>query len=60
MTQVDQCEVQREACWKANVSAVENLVKASKRNNVHLVHVSTDFIFDGTKELLDENAAPSP
>ncbi len=60
MTQVDQCEVQREACWKANVSAVENLVRASKRNNVHLVHVSTDFIFDGTKELLDENAVPKP
>src|SRR5688572_8242427 len=60
MTQVDHCEVQREACWKANVSAVENLVKAAKRNNVHLVHVSTDFIFDGTKELLDENAAPGP
>ena len=60
MTQVDQCEVQREACWKANVSAVENLVKAAKRNNVHLVHVSTDFIFDGTKELLDENAVPKP
>lgn len=60
MTQVDQCEVQREACWKANVSAVENLVRAAKRNNVHLVHVSTDFIFDGTKELLDENAVPKP
>jgi dTDP-4-dehydrorhamnose reductase len=60
MTQVDHCETQREACWKANVTAVEYLVNASKRNNVHLVHVSTDFIFDGTKELLDENAIPSP
>ena len=60
MTQVDHCEVQREACWKANVTAVETLVKAAKRNNVHLVHVSTDFIFDGTKELLDENAIPKP
>jgi len=60
MTQVDQCETQREACWKANVLAVENLVNASRRNNVHLIHVSTDFIFDGTKELLDENAVPNP
>lgn len=60
MTQVDHCETQREACWKANVSAVEFLVNASKRNNVHLVHVSTDFIFDGTKELLDEAAIPRP
>jgi dTDP-4-dehydrorhamnose reductase len=60
MTQVDQCEVQREACWKTNVLAVESLVNACRRNNVHLIHVSTDFIFDGTKELLDENAIPNP
>jgi dTDP-4-dehydrorhamnose reductase len=60
MTQVDQCETQREACWQTNVTAVENLVVAAKRNNSHLVHVSTDFIFDGTKELLDENAVPNP
>jgi len=60
MTQVDQCEVQREECWNSNVTAVESLVKAAKRNSVHLVHVSTDFIFDGTKELLDENADPKP
>src|SRR5688572_16549611 len=60
MTQVDHCETQREACWKANVTAVEYLVKAAKRNNAHLIHVSTDFIFDGTKELLDETAVPNP
>jgi dTDP-4-dehydrorhamnose reductase len=60
MTQVDQCETQREVCWQTNVTAVENLVFAAKRNNSHLVHVSTDFIFDGTKELLDENAVPNP
>ncbi|HZB13227.1 MAG TPA: NAD(P)-dependent oxidoreductase [Chryseolinea sp.] len=60
MTQVDQCETQREVCWQTNVTAVENLVVAAKRNNSHLVHVSTDFIFDGTKELLDENAVPNP
>src|SRR5688572_1231546 len=60
MTQVDQCENDRQVCWKANVTAVENLVNASRQNGVHLVHVSTDFIFDGTEELLDENAIPNP
>lgn len=60
MTQVDQCETQREACWKSNVDAVVNLVEASRRNNVHLVHLSTDFIFDGTQEMLDETAIPNP
>ncbi len=60
MTQVDQCESDREGCWKANVTAVENLITASRENNTHLVHVSTDFIFDGTKGLLDETATPNP
>jgi dTDP-4-dehydrorhamnose reductase len=60
MTQVDQCESERQTCWKANVTAVENLVHACRPNGVHLVHVSTDFIFDGTEELLDENAIPNP
>ena len=60
MTQVDQCETQREACWKTNVLAVENLVHASRRYNAHMIHVSTDFIFDGKQEMLDENAIPHP
>ena len=60
MTQVDQCETQREVCWKSNVDAVGNIVEASRRNNVHLVHLSTDFIFDGTQEMLDETATPNP
>jgi dTDP-4-dehydrorhamnose reductase len=60
MTQVDQCELDQEGCWKNNVTAVDNLTKACAKNNVHFVHVSTDFIFDGTRELLDETAAPGP
>lgn len=60
MTQVDQCETDRDLCWKANVTAVEYLVNACKKNNIHLVHVSTDFIFDGSHGPLDENATPNP
>lgn len=60
MTQVDDCETQREACWKANVTAVENLVRCCHALHIHLVHVSTDFIFDGSHGPLDENETPSP
>ncbi len=60
MTQVDQCETEREACWNANVTGVENLVKACQSVNAFLVHVSTDFIFDGTYGPLDETAIPKP
>ncbi len=60
MTQVDDCEMQREACWKANVESVENLVRCCQALHIHLVHVSTDFIFDGSEGPLDETATPAP
>jgi dTDP-4-dehydrorhamnose reductase len=60
MTNVDQCETDREGCWQANVTAVENVVTCCEKTNSFLVHVSTDFIFDGTHGPLDEQAIPNP
>ncbi|MBS1681998.1 MAG: NAD(P)-dependent oxidoreductase [Bacteroidetes bacterium] len=60
MTQVDQCETEKEKCWLANVTAVEYIVDACRENNTHLIHLSTDFIFDGTHGPLDENEKPNP
>jgi dTDP-4-dehydrorhamnose reductase len=60
MTQVDDCETQRDACWKANVTSVEYLVRCCESLQIHLVHVSTDFIFDGTHGPLDETETPAP
>jgi dTDP-4-dehydrorhamnose reductase len=60
MTNVDQCEIERQACWLNNVNAVEFLVSASQKIDAHFIHVSTDFIFDGTDGPLDELATPNP
>jgi len=60
MTQVDQCETERELCWMTNVVGIENLVEGCEKINSHLVHVSTDFIFDGSYGPLDETAIPKP
>ncbi|MTI23008.1 SDR family oxidoreductase [Fulvivirga sp. RKSG066] len=60
MTNVDECETKKEACWKLNVDAVEYLVDACNEIGAHLVHVSTDFIFDGTKGPLEEDEEPNP
>jgi dTDP-4-dehydrorhamnose reductase len=60
MTNVDQCELNQDECWKANVDAVENIVQACTRHQVRLVHVSTDFIFDGSHGPLDEEEKPNP
>ncbi len=60
MTNVDACESDKEACWSLNVNAVENLVKVSKEFNVQLVHLSTDFVFDGENGPYSEEDMPNP
>ncbi|MFZ1805949.1 MAG: NAD(P)-dependent oxidoreductase [Cyclobacteriaceae bacterium] len=60
MTQVDHCETEREKCWLSNVTAVEYLVEACEKVNSKLIHVSTDFIFDGKEGPLKEEAKPDP
>jgi len=47
MTNVDACETQRELAWKINVVGVENLVEVARRIDSLLIHISTDYVFDG-------------
>lgn len=60
MTNVDQCEAQKADCWLQNVTAVEHIVRACETHDVFLLHLSTDFIFDGIAGPYDETAAPNP
>lgn len=60
MTNVDACEADKEGCDKLNVDAVKYIADVCKANNVHLVHLSTDFIFDGEDGPYDEEAEPNP
>lgn len=60
MTNVDQCETEKDLCDKINVKAVETLVACAKKKNFHLIHISTDFIFDGTKGPYTETDIPKP
>jgi dTDP-4-dehydrorhamnose reductase len=60
MTQVDDCELKQEECWKQNVHATEYLAAASAHVGAHFIFVSTDFIFDGKSGPLDESAIPAP
>jgi len=59
-TNVDWCESNREAAWKANVTGVENLMEACRKVDAKLVHVSTDYVFDGKGGPYDELARPNP
>ncbi|HNW69940.1 MAG TPA: dTDP-4-dehydrorhamnose reductase [Bacteroidales bacterium] len=49
-TAVDKAEQDRDAAFKLNAGAVENLCKAALANKTYLVHISTDYVFDGTKK----------
>lgn len=60
MTVVDQCEDEREACWRTNVDGVETLAKQCHATGARLVQVSTDFVFDGQDGPYDERARPNP
>ena len=60
MTHVDQCEQNQDDCWKVNVDSTQNLVDACKEIDAYLVHVSTDFIFDGSHGPLTEDEIPNP
>ena len=60
MTNVDQCESEKEACWQLNVNAVEYLLASSEKQNSFFIHLSTDFIFDGLEGPYDENAIANP
>lgn len=50
----------RIACWQANVSGVAELTKIARSQRLTLVHVSSDYVFDGTKELHAEDEPYSP
>lgn len=60
MTNVDECELNPEACDVQNVNAVQNLIDACEVHRTHFIHLSTDFIFSGAEGPYDEDALPDP
>lgn len=61
-TNVDGAETPegRVAAWKVNVSAVANLAGIMREKDITFVHISTDYVFDGTKSLHSEDEPFSP
>lgn len=60
MTQVDDCEFEKEQCVRLNIDCVEHLARLSQELNYRLIHLSTDFIFDGTKPMYKEEDEANP
>jgi dTDP-4-dehydrorhamnose reductase len=59
-TNVDLGEKLREDAWKINVKGIEYIAEAARAIDAHIIHVSTDYIFDGKDGPYSENALPNP
>lgn len=59
-TNVDLSEKMREDAWKINVKGVEYIAEAARAIDARIIHISTDYIFDGKNGPYDENALPNP
>lgn len=60
MANVDACERNPEASHLINVEAVANLIAACEKHKAHLIHLSTDFVFDGDDGPYAEDDTPHP
>ena len=60
-TAVDKAEELKDVCEKVNVEGTKNIANASIEVGAKLVYISTDYVFDGTKEgLYTEEDKPNP
>lgn len=50
-TNVDGAETAFEDAMLVNMQAVENLARQASRRNFRLIHISTDYVFDGTAQI---------
>lgn len=49
-TAVDKAEDEQGLCYLVNASATENIAEICKKINAKMLHISTDYVFDGTKD----------
>lgn len=59
-TDVDGCETNKKHSFNVNGMGVKIVAEACKKNNAHLLHISTDYVFDGKKRSYKENDKTNP
>lgn len=50
MTDVDGCESNREKAHEVNALGALNVARAARESEAYLIHISTDYVFDGAKD----------
>jgi dTDP-4-dehydrorhamnose reductase len=56
MSKPDDCENNKELCWKTNVLSTQHLIEASLAFNSHVVFCSTDFVYGEGENHTEEDA----
>lgn len=59
-TDVAAAQQHRQACWQTNVAGTRHVVQACAQAGVFLVHISTDYVFEGTRGQYKEDEPPGP
>lgn len=59
-TNVDKSEVERELAWKVNVKALEFMSEAARIADIHIISISSDYVFDGKAGPYSEVHRPNP
>jgi len=59
-TNLDFLETHQDIAFDINANGVQNLIEVVRQNNIRLVHISTDSIFDGSSGSYSENDIPNP
>lgn len=64
-TDVDDCEDDRVlgeegAAWQVNVIGTQNIADSARKTRKRVIYISTDFVFDGTKDFYNEEDSPNP
>jgi dTDP-4-dehydrorhamnose reductase len=60
MTQIDDCELQQDACFNVNVQSTINLLLDAEIHSQLIIFLSTDFVFDGVKGNYKEEDDQNP
>ena len=59
-TDVAAAERERAVCWRTNVGGTQNIARAVAVRGIFLVHISTDYVFEGSRGMYREDDPPGP
>ena len=59
LTNVDKNEINKKQAYSVNVDGIKNILSCSSKNT-KIIHISSDYIFDGSRNSFTEEDAPNP